>query len=81
MLKEDFPGGMWMRIHLKRETIKKNIAIDIKYVLKKMNKTILCNIHLPMQGTWFNPWSGKIPHISEQLSLCDTAAEPTSCSY
>lgn len=34
MLKEDFSGGMWIRIHFKRETIKKNMAIDIKNVLK-----------------------------------------------
>ena len=24
----------------------------------------------------FGPWSGKIPHAPEQLSLCATAAEP-----
>ena len=26
-------------------------------------------IHLPMQGTQFDPWSGTIPHAVEQLSL------------
>ena len=26
-------------------------------------------ICLPMQGTGFNPWSGKIPHAMEQLGL------------
>ena len=77
---EGFSGGMWIRIYLKRETIKKNMAIDIKKFLKLINKTILCNIHLPMQGTWFDPWSGKIPHILEQLSLCTTTTEPTCCS-
>ena len=25
-------------------------------------------IHLPMQGTQFEPWSGKIPRATEQLS-------------
>ena len=34
MLKEDFSGGMWIRIHFKRETSKKIMAIDIKNVLK-----------------------------------------------
>ena len=34
-----------------------------------------------MQGTWFNTWFGKIPHILEQLSLCTTTTEPTCCSY
>ena len=27
-------------------------------------------ISLPIQGTRFSPWSGKIPHASEQLSTC-----------
>ena len=26
-------------------------------------------VHLPMQGTQFDPWSGKIPQAMEQLSL------------
>ena len=39
-------------------------------------------IHLPMQGTRgrsleFNPWSKKIPHAVEPLSLRTTATEPT----
>ena len=29
-----------------------------------------------MQGTRFEPWSGKIPHAVEQLSLCATTTEP-----
>ena len=29
-----------------------------------------------MQGHRFEPWSGKIPHASEQLSLCATTTEP-----
>ena len=29
-------------------------------------------IRLPMQGTRFDPWSGKISHAAEQLSLCAT---------
>ena len=47
-------------------------------------------IHLPMQGT-FDPWSRKIPHATEQLSLCAkywpvwerlgaTTAEPRLCN-
>ena len=27
-------------------------------------------IHLPVLGHGFDPWSGKIPHAAEQLSLC-----------
>ena len=33
-------------------------------------------IHLAMKGHGFNPWSGKIPHAVEQLSLCKTTTEP-----
>ena len=29
------------------------------------------------RGQGFNPWSGKIPHATEQLSPCSTAAEST----
>ena len=31
--------------------------------------------HLRMQGTWFNSWSGKIPHDSGQLSPCAATTE------
>ena len=26
--------------------------------------------------TWFDPWSRKTPHATEQLSLCATTTEP-----
>ena len=32
-------------------------------------------IHLAMQGHGFDPWSGKIPHATEQLSLYTTTTE------
>ena len=32
-------------------------------------------IHLPMQRTWVNPWSGEIPHASGKLSLCATTTK------
>ena len=34
-------------------------------------------IHLPVQGTEFDPWSEKTPRAAEQLSPCTTTAEPT----
>ena len=34
-------------------------------------------IHLPMRGHGFEPWSGKIPHAAEQLSLCITREATT----
>ena len=35
--------------------------------------------HLPTkQGTWVRAHSRKIPHASEQVSLCATAVEPMS---
>ena len=33
-------------------------------------------ICLPIQETRVSPWSGKIPHVMEQLSLGATATEP-----
>ena len=38
-------------------------------------------ICLPMQGHRFEPWSRKIPHATEQLSLCATTTEPVSHNY
>ena len=38
-------------------------------------------IHLPMQGTQFEPCSGKIPHAVEQLSPCATTTEPARHNY
>ena len=50
-------------------------------------------IHLSVEGTQVPPWSGKIPHFLEQLSLCATTevqalqspkattTEPTCCNY
>ena len=32
-------------------------------------------IHLPMQGTWVDSWSGKIPHATEQLSQYTVTTE------
>ena len=34
-------------------------------------------IHLPMQGTQFDPWSGNIPCAMEQLSPHATTTEST----
>ena len=33
-------------------------------------------IHLPMQGTWCDPWSGKIPHAAEQLTRATQLLKP-----
>ena len=30
---------------------------------------------IEVRGHWFDPWSGKTPHASEQLSLCTTITE------
>ena len=34
------------------------------------------SIHVPMQGHRFDPWSGKIPHATEQLSPCAKNTDP-----
>ena len=51
-----------------------NIAINqsINQSLTKKKK----RMRLTMQGTRFEPWSGRIPHAVGQLGLCATAAEP-----
>lgn len=36
--------------------------------------------HLPMQGTWFSAWSGKIPHASEQLKASPQLLSPGAAS-
>ena len=36
---------------------------------------------LPMQETYINPWSRRIPHATQQLSPCATIAEPVHHSY
>ena len=39
---------------------------------------------LPKQETWgpeFHPWSGRIPHAVEQLSLCTATCESRCCKY
>ena len=35
---------------------------------------------LPVQGTWVDPWSGKVLHAEEQLSPCTRALEPAGCN-
>ena len=37
-------------------------------------------ICLAIQGTWVQPWSGKIPHAAGQLSICTTTPEPVFCN-
>ena len=36
-----------------------------KYIQRNPGTSLVVQwrrIYLPMQGTWFNPWSGKVPH-------------------
>ena len=35
-------------------------------------------IHLSAQGTWFDSWSGTIPHAVRQLTLCSATREATA---
>ena len=47
--------------------------------LKKISASLVAQwlrICLPMQWHGFEPWSGKIPHATEQLSLSATTTEP-----
>ena len=38
-------------------------------------------VHLACRGHWFDPWSGKIPHATEQLSPCTATVEPMGHDY
>ena len=38
--------------------------------------TVVKNPPANSRGHRFKPWSGKIPHAAEQLSLCATTTEP-----
>ena len=49
--------------------IKKNQIIGASLVAQWLR------ICLPIQGNMFKPWSGKISHAAEQLSLCATTTE------
>ena len=51
--------------------------------------TLLSDFHFPggtvrttcqCRGHEFNPWSGKNPHVSEQLNSCTTTTETMYCS-
>ena len=56
---------------------------EIKVTIFKNNMVGLVEqwlrICLPVQGTQFEPRSGRIPHAAEQLSPC--SQEPTCCNY
>ena len=52
------------------ETVIKNLLTGTSLVAQWLR------IYLPMQGHRFKPWSGKIPHATEQLSPCTTTTEP-----
>ena len=54
---------------------KKNFDLVIiikEKTAKKKKKESACQC----RGHGFEPWSGKIPHAAEQLSLCATTTEP-----
>ena len=51
--------------------------------VKKKNQFKKAASSLPVQGTQVEPWSGKIPHATEQLSPCATTTEaqaPRACA-
>lgn len=65
---------LWNNCYLLSFFFNKNWQIE------KKNRTSLVvwwvRIHQPMQGTWFDSWSGKIPCASEQVNPCATTTEP-----
>ena len=73
------PNGKW---HLP------SILATLSHIIKGDGKDTMwaslliqwLRICLAIQGHRFNPWSGKIPHVLEQLSLCTQTTEPPLCS-
>ena len=67
--------------HKKKKKKKKKTAPRqmVKAKLNRQGTSLVVQwlrICLPVQGRGFDPWSGRIPHAAEQLSLCATSTEP-----
>ena len=45
---------------------------------RSFGASLVVGVHL-VQRYRFNPWSGRIPHASSQLSWCTTTTEPIGC--
>ena len=59
-------------------------VLNFKHILKTPGTSLVAQwlrIRLPMQGTRFEPWSGKVPHATEQLSPCATTTKPVRHNY
>ena len=70
---QDMRNSSFPQIEALRETIHEQIKTII---LKNIYLgTSLVVQYLQCRGHVFNPWSGKIPHAAEQLSLCTTTTE------
>ena len=59
-------GGLYKKINKQRNENSKKKITEVEWV----------RISRPMQVTWFNSWSEKIPHAAEQLSPCATTTKP-----
>ena len=56
----------------------KIISLQLIKINEKRKKKRKKESTLQFEGHSFDPWSWKIPHTSEKLSSCTTAAEPMS---
>ena len=54
----------------------KEICTSIKIQGRASQMAQWQRICLPTEEHWLNPWSGRTPHATEQLSPCVTAIEP-----
>ena len=59
-----------LRTFTTKRTIKKKKIQGLLWWLSGKESTCQCRRHR------FDPWSGKIPNVAEQLSLCTTNTEP-----
>ena len=69
-------------LNFKKRTTKRYYLTPVRMAIfkKSTNRASLVVLWLsicqPMQGSWFDPCSGKISHAVEQLSPCITTTEP-----
>ena len=55
----------------------KKMQTEVNYLKMRCVRTSLLVQWIEIRGHGFNPWSGKIPHATEQLSPWATTSEST----
>ena len=65
------------------KTLSSTNTVGISETIKKNKRTSLMAqwLRICFLDGFEQPWSGKIPHAAEQLSLYATTTEPAHCNY